>query len=139
MTNPMKKIALVLAAAVAGTSAPAMAVNIETPAQYVSAAPGEQSVEARRDRRDNRYRNNRHNVSRHDERLNRNSRVWRGRDGNAYCRKSDGTTGLIIGAAGGALLGREIDGGREKTLGTILGGAAGALLGKELDSGTVCR
>jgi hypothetical protein len=63
----------------------------------------------------------------------------RDRDRNYNCRKSNGTTGLIIGGAAGALLGREIDGGRERTLGTILGAAGGALLGKEVDSGTVCR
>lgn len=34
---------------------------------------------------------------------------WRGRDGRTYCRKSDGTTGLIIGGVGGALVGRAID------------------------------
>ena len=39
----------------------------------------------------------------------------------------------------GALLGREIDGGRERTLGTLLGAAGGALLGKEIDSGRKCR
>lgn len=34
---------------------------------------------------------------------------WRGRDGRTYCRKSNGTTGLIVGGVGGALLGKEID------------------------------
>ena len=32
-----------------------------------------------------------------------------------------------------------IDGGRTRTLGTILGAAAGALIGKEIDGGTRCR
>ena len=27
-------------------------------------------------------------------------REWRGKDGRMYCRKSDGTVGLVIGAAG---------------------------------------
>ena len=50
------------------------------------------------------------------------------------------TTGLIIGAAAGALLGRALDGGRSRTLGTILGGAGGALLGREIDRGGLrCR
>jgi hypothetical protein len=70
----------------------------------------------------------------------RDTRVWRGNDGRTYCRKKDGTTGLIIGGAAGALLGREIDGGRNRTLGTILGAAAGALLGREIDGhGVRCR
>lgn len=69
-----------------------------------------------------------------------NDRVWRGDDGRYYCKRDNGTTGLIIGGAAGALLGREIDGGRNRTLGTILGAAGGALLGREIDrSGMKCR
>lgn len=74
------------------------------------------------------------------QRLSYNDRVWRGNDGRYYCKRRNGTTGLIIGAAAGALLGRELDGGRSRTLGTILGGAGGALLGREIDRGGVrCR
>lgn len=46
------------------------------------------------------------------------------------CRS--GTTGTIVGAAAGALLGRELDQGRDRAQGTIVGGAAGALLGREV-------
>lgn len=66
-------------------------------------------------------------------------REWRGRDGRTYCRKSDGTTGLIIGGVGGALVGRAIDTRGDRTTGTVLGAAAGALLGKEVDSKRRCR
>jgi uncharacterized protein YcfJ len=73
-------------------------------------------------------------------RVSRNDRVWRGRDGRYYCRRANGTTGLIIGAAGGALLGREIDGGYNRTAGTIVGGVLGGLLGREIDRGNArCR
>lgn len=66
--------------------------------------------------------------------------IWRGEDGRYHCRRSDGTTGLIVGAAVGALVGRQLDGGRQRTVGTILGGAAGALLGREIDRGGLrCR
>jgi outer membrane lipoprotein SlyB len=65
--------------------------------------------------------------------------VWRGRDGRYYCRRGNGTTGLVIGAAGGALLGREVDGGRNRATGTILGAAAGALLGREVQRSMRCR
>ena len=58
--------------------------------------------------------------------------TWRGRDGRMYCRRSNGTVGLIVGGAAGALIGREIDGGRSRTAGTIIGAAAGALLGREI-------
>jgi len=71
-------------------------------------------------------------------RVGRND-VWQGRDGRYYCRRGNGTTGLVIGAAGGALLGREIDGGRNRTTGTILGAAAGALLGREVQRSMRCR
>ena len=66
-------------------------------------------------------------------------REWRGDDGRIYCRKSNGTTGLIIGGAGGALLGRAVDTHGDRTTGTVLGAAAGALLGKEIDSKRRCR
>ena len=47
-----------------------------------------------------------------------------------HCKRSSGTTGLIAGGAGGALLGNALGGG---TLGTIAGGVGGALLGQHLD------
>lgn len=73
-------------------------------------------------------------------RLSRNDRVWRGRDGRYYCRRGNGTTGLIIGAGVGALLGRAIDTRGDRALGTILGAAGGGLLGREIDRGNVrCR
>lgn len=67
-------------------------------------------------------------------------RYWQGDDGRYYCRRSNGTTGLIIGAAAGALAGRAIDTRGERTTGTVLGAAAGALLGRQIDRGEVrCR
>ena len=71
---------------------------------------------------------------------NNGVRYWRGDDGRYYCKRSNGTTGLIVGAAAGALAGRAIDTRGERATGTILGAAAGALLGKELTDGKVrCR
>lgn len=65
---------------------------------------------------------------------------WQGRDGRYYCKKSDGTVGLVVGAAAGALVGRAIDTRGERATGTILGAAAGALLGREVQRRTVkCR
>ena len=61
-----------------------------------------------------------------------NTPVWRGDDGRYYCKKKNGTTGLIIGGAAGALIGRSIAGRGDNTLGTILGAAGGALLGREV-------
>lgn len=74
------------------------------------------------------------------QRLGSNTRVWRGDDGRYYCKRDDGTTGLIIGAAVGGLAGNEIAGRGDKTLGAILGAAGGALLGREIDrSNYRCR
>jgi outer membrane lipoprotein SlyB len=53
------------------------------------------------------------------------------------CRSS-GTTGLIVGGAAGALLGRQLDGGRDRTTGTLLGAGAGALLGREISRKSHC-
>ena len=66
-------------------------------------------------------------------------RYWQGDDGRYYCRRSNGTTGLIVGAAAGALTGRAIDTRGERATGTILGAAAGALLGREVQRTMSCR
>ena len=74
-----------------------------------------------------------------ERRLGPDDEVYRGSDGRYYCRRSDGTTGLIIGGAGGAILGNVIDGGRSRTAGTLIGGALGALLGRSVDQNTDVR
>ena len=76
---------------------------------------------------------------RYGSRYEQNQREWRGSDGRYYCRKSDGTVGLVVGAAGGALLGRAVDRGGSRATGTILGAAAGALLGREVAKKRRCR
>ena len=74
------------------------------------------------------------------ERVYRDTRVWRGDDGRYYCRKENGTTGLLIGAGVGALIGHEVAGRGDRTLGAILGAAGGALLGRTIDrASTRCR
>jgi hypothetical protein len=81
-----------------------------------------------------------HNRYREPQYIRDDSRVWRGDDGRYYCKRDDGTTGLIIGAAVGGLAGHEIAGRGDKTLGAILGAAGGALLGREIDrSNYRCR
>ncbi len=62
-------------------------------------------------------------------------REWRGRDGRRYCRKPNGTTGLVVGGVAGALVGRTVDTRGDRTLGTLIGGAAGALAGREIERG----
>ncbi|MCM8730068.1 glycine zipper 2TM domain-containing protein [Hephaestia sp. GCM10023244] len=69
-------------------------------------------------------------------------RVYAGEDGRYYCKRNDGTTGLIVGGAAGGLFGNVIDGGHSRIVGTLLGGAAGALAGRAIDQNNrqvVCR
>jgi hypothetical protein len=75
-------------------------------------------------RDDNRYR---------ERRLSRNDRVYAGRDGRYYCRRDDGTTGLIIGGIAGGVLGTALRPGGSGLLGALIGGAGGAALGQAVD------
>jgi hypothetical protein len=106
--------------------------------------------EDRRDRREDRYdragywdaaRYYRQDDRRYRPRhLSRNDRIYRGSDNRYYCRRDDGTTGLIVGGMAGGVLGNIIAPGGSKTLGTILGAGAGALIGRAIDDGdVVCR
>ena len=90
------------------------------------------------DRHDSRYDDR--GRYREPRRINRGDAVWRGDDGRYYCRRDNGTTGLIIGAGGGALLGRAVDSQGDRAVGTILGAVVGGLLGREIDRGEArCR
>ncbi|NCP12560.1 MAG: glycine zipper 2TM domain-containing protein [Sphingomonadales bacterium] len=110
------------------------------PLNYV-AAYDDDDWRDRRDRR--RYRDRDRKRGRdynNGRRLSRNDRVWRGDDGRYHCKRDNGTTGLVIGAVGGALLGRTVDTRGDRTVGTVLGGLAGGLLGREVDRGDArCR
>jgi len=46
----------------------------------------------------------------------------------------DGTTGAIIGAIAGGLLGSSVAGRGDRTVGALIGGGAGALIGHAIDS-----
>ena len=72
--------------------------------------------------------------------LSSRDRIYRGSDGRYYCKRDDGTTGLIVGALGGGVLGNIIAPGGSELLGTLLGAGAGAAVGREIDRGDVeCR
>ena len=71
-----------------------------------------------------------------------NGKTWRDSQGRVRCRKKNGTVGLLVGGAAGALAGRAIDTRGERTTGTVIGAAAGALLGRKIDrdrSGRRCN
>ena len=99
---------------------------------YNRLPPGEHAYYADQYYRDGRYYQPRQLTS--------DDRVYRGRNNRYYCRRSDGTTGLIIGAGAGALLGSAIAGGDSRLLGAVLGAAGGAAVGTSIDRGRItCR
>ena len=113
--------------------APAAFAGIEA-----SSLPVSEVAEQRKRKRDRIYDSRGRYVE--PRRLGRNDRVWRGDDGRWRCRRDNGTTGLIIGAGAGALLGRAIDTGGDRAMGTVLGAVGGGLLGREIDRGDIrCR
>jgi len=155
LTATIRTASLALAAGGLALAVPASAVPAYQGRAYTEAAPVYGDLTAnhgkdrgrhrgwdKQDRRDygryQQYRSNYQPQGYYND-GNRNQPYWRGDDGRYYCRKSDGTTGLIIGGAAGALLGREIAGRGDRTLGTILGAAGGALLGKSIDSKVRCN
>lgn len=77
---------------------------------------------------------------RHYQTTDNGIRYWQGEDGRTYCRKKNGTTGLLIGGVAGALIGRTIDTRGDRTPGTVLGAVGGALIGREIErSSARCR
>ena len=65
--------------------------------------------------------------------------TWRGEDGRLYCKRPNGTTGLVVGGGAGVLAGRAIDTRGDRTTGTVLGGALGALLGRHIQRKVISR
>lgn len=117
----MKKAisAAVMALTVAGAAAPALARP-----PYWAPANGYRSHNG-----DIQYRRNQDGI-----------RYWQGQDGRYYCRRGNGTVGILIGGAAGALVGRALDTRGDRATGTIIGAAAGALLGNHIaKQQTSCR
>lgn len=72
--------------------------------------------------------------------LNAQDRVYRGEDGRYYCRRPDGTTGLVVGGVAGGALGAAIAPGGSELLGALIGGAVGAAVGQQVERNEVrCR
>jgi len=65
---------------------------------------------------------------------------WNDDRGGQYCRRSDGSTGTLVGAALGGVVGSEMSRRGNRTQGAILGAVVGGLLGRSVDRGrVVCR
>lgn len=71
-----------------------------------------------------------------ERRLGDNDEIYRGRDGRYYCKRSDGTTGLIVGGLAGGVLGNVIAPGGSKTLGSVIGAIGGAVAGRAIEKGS---
>lgn len=122
---------IILAAAAAALAVPAAPVLADPPAH--AKAYGKRAKDHDRHYDD---------LGRYYEprRISRSDRMWRGDDGHYYCRRDNGTTGLVIGAGVGALAGSELAGRGDRTLGAILGAVGGGLIGREIDRGSLsCR
>ena len=59
-------------------------------------------------------------------------KTWRDSQGRLRCRRSNGTVGLIVGGAAGALVGRAVDGGRNRTTGEGSNCGADDCAGREI-------
>ena len=121
----IKKFALSTAVAVSALTAIPSAASAQNGYGYYETRGNGYNNQYRRN--DNRY------DQRYSQRYDRryaNQRYSNQRYGNYYgnrCRRDSGSTGTILGAIAGGLLGREIAGRGDRTVGTIIGGAAGAL------------
>ena len=96
----------------------------------VAMIPAEASAQRYDDRYERQYRG--YNNGGYD---NRDYRGYRGQDRRYYRnqRCNNGTTGTIVGAIAGGLLGRVIDSRGDRTLGTVLGGVGGAVAGNAVE------
>lgn len=133
----------VQAAELPGAPSPIFASYNAAPASYAPVAAyddddWDDDRDYSRDRRDRRdWRDDRRDRREYqrERRLSHRDRVWRGDDGRYYCRRDNGTTGLVVGAIGGALLGRTVDRYGDRSVGTLLGAIGGGLIGREIDRG----
>ena len=125
-------------AVIAATLLPVLPVSADpppwAPAHGRRAKDAERYEERDRDRDDGPRFYYRDDRRRHERRLVRYDEViYHGDDGRYYCHRSDGTTGLIVGAVAGGVIGNQLARGRSAALGTVLGVAGGALIGQAID------
>ncbi|HYD12507.1 MAG TPA: glycine zipper 2TM domain-containing protein [Allosphingosinicella sp.] len=118
-----------------------LALSTAVAVSALAAVPTAAQAQSRYGYYDARHNGYQTHYPRYDRRY-QSQRYYNQRYGRYYgyrCRRDNGSTGTIIGAIAGGLLGREIAGRGDRTVGTIIGGAAGALLGREIDRSGNCR
>ena len=122
----IKRIAL--STAIAASALTAMPAAAEAQSRYGYSSRYDNGYYDQGQRYDRRYANQR----RYNQRYN-NQRYNNQRYGRHYGQRcSSGSTGTILGAIAGGLLGREIAGRGDRTVGAIIGAGAGALVGREV-------
>ena len=131
------------AAAMLGALSPAGAVKLPgAEPEKLTALPDDwldRDVDAPRDTRSDReIEAERDRDAADAERADRAEQVAQ-REEREDCPKSSGTTGAILGAVAGGLLGSVIDGGDHRTLGTLVGAGGGALLGRDIEQKRACK
>lgn len=143
----------VLAATVAGITMPvaAQAKHYDRSGYVESRYDDDDRYERRDDRRayayGNDYQRRYYQSQRYDDRRYDQRRYSRQYPSNGYSNRayrgdtygyqtrrcSNGSTGTILGAIAGGLIGNSVAGRGDRTLGTVLGGGAGALAGRAID------
>lgn len=134
-------VSALLASAMSVQAVPALAQKHKDRDRYEDRWDGDRRHDERREkgRRYDPVRYYRSGPGYRPYRMGPNDRVYRGSDNRYYCRRDDGTTGLIVGGMAGGVLGQIIAPGGYKTLGVLLGAGAGALVGRAIDDGVECR
>ncbi len=115
-----------------------IALSTAIAASALIAMPAAAEAQSRYGYNDNGYYQNQRYSQRYNQRQYNqrryNQRYYNSRYGRHYGQNcSSGSTGTIIGAIAGGLLGREVAGRGDRTVGAIIGGAAGALAGRAID------
>jgi len=130
---------LLLSIAAASLIVPAGAVLADPPAHAKAYGHHKQKHKNKhRDQHDSRY-DDRGRYS-EPQRLGNNDRIWRGDDGRYYCRRDNGTPGLLVGGSVDNMVDRRYRDGRERTVGSILEATGSALFGREINRGGLrCR
>ncbi len=73
-------------------------------------------------------------------RIGHRDRIYRGRDGRYYCRRVDGSTGVIVGEDVDRLLGEAAAPGQSRVIGEVPGAGPYGALSLRIDRGAVrCR
>ncbi|MDF7777220.1 glycine zipper 2TM domain-containing protein [Sphingomonas sp. AOB5] len=121
-----------LAVAIPAMPSAAVAQNYRNDSRYERDYRDDYRQDYRQDRRDDRRQDRRY-ARYYNNQGYYSGPTWRGRNGENYCRRSDGSTGLLIGAVGGALVGRTIDTRGDRTAGTLLGAVIGGLIGNSIE------